>query len=177
VAEWIVVTYRVPPEPSRHRVAIWRELRRVGAVSLQQAAWIVPDRPEFVEAVDRALALVDRAGGEALVLDADPRDEAMAARLEAMFTEAREEEWTEFIADCGKFQAEIRKEFRKRKFTAAELEEEEQSLERLRRWFSDLRRRDLFVAPAALVAEGKLKECAERLEDFAERVYREGGKR
>src|SRR5215831_17921439 len=33
---WRVITYRLPAEPSRHRVAVWRELRRLGAVSLQQ---------------------------------------------------------------------------------------------------------------------------------------------
>ena len=28
-----MITYRLPAEPSRHRVAVWRELRRLGAVS------------------------------------------------------------------------------------------------------------------------------------------------
>jgi hypothetical protein len=26
LVEWIVLLYRVPAEPSRHRVAVWREL-------------------------------------------------------------------------------------------------------------------------------------------------------
>ncbi|HMC37410.1 MAG TPA: chromate resistance protein ChrB, partial [Actinomycetota bacterium] len=26
--EWLLITYRIPAEPSRHRVAVWRELRR-----------------------------------------------------------------------------------------------------------------------------------------------------
>jgi hypothetical protein len=56
------------------------------------------------------------------------------------------------------------------KFTAAELDEEEQNLERLRRWFRDLRRRDV-LAPSQKGAEQRLKECGELLEDFAERVY------
>jgi len=33
---WRVITYRLPPEPSRHRVAVWRELRRLGAVTLAE---------------------------------------------------------------------------------------------------------------------------------------------
>jgi hypothetical protein len=32
--EWIVLLVRLAAEPSRHRVAVWRELRRAGAVSL-----------------------------------------------------------------------------------------------------------------------------------------------
>ncbi|MGI8415812.1 MAG: Chromate resistance protein ChrB, partial [Nakamurella sp.] len=40
---------RVPAEPSRHRVAVWRELRRIGALSLGQATWAVPDVPAVTE--------------------------------------------------------------------------------------------------------------------------------
>jgi len=32
---WRLITDRLPAEPSRHRVAVWRELRRLGAVTLQ----------------------------------------------------------------------------------------------------------------------------------------------
>lgn len=43
-----------------------------------------------------------------------------------MFTTARSADWTEFLADCAKFEQEIAKEIRIAKFTLAELEEEEQ---------------------------------------------------
>jgi len=118
--------------------------------------------------------LVEQAEGEALVFDASGRDEATAARLAALFTGAREAEWTEFLAECGRFQEEIEKEIRTEKFTSAELDEEEQSLERLRRWFREIRTRDVLLAPSQAAAELTLKECVEALEGFAERVYREG---
>jgi hypothetical protein len=173
--EWVLVSYRLPTEPSRHRVAVWRELRRVGAVSLQQATWALPARPEFLEALARAVELVERADGEVLVFDASPRDEAAASHLEALYNEEREAEWAEFLAECGKFEREIDKEIRIQKFTAAELDEEEQNLERLRRWFRDLRARDLFAAASRPEAERRLKVCNERLEDFADRVFEAGG--
>ena len=75
------------------------------------------------------------------------------------------------LADCAKYEAELDKEIRTAKFTLAELEEEEQSLERLRRWHRDLRARDLFGAPSATLAEQRLKHCAERLEDYTDRVF------
>jgi hypothetical protein len=175
---WLVVTYRLPGEPSRHRVAVWREFRRVGALSLQQATWAVPNRAGFAESVSRAVALVQRAGGECLVFEASPKGEEADGRLEQRFTAEREEEWAEFLAECGKFDREIEKEFRIEKFTAAELDEEEQNLERLRRWFRDLRTRDVFVAPSQEEAERRLKACSEALEEFAERVFeRQGGGR
>ena len=175
--DWIVLTYRLPAEPSRHRVAVWRELRKAGALSLQQATWAMPARRDFVEVVSRVSALVEAAGGELLVFDAEPRGEDMGSRLEGAFTAEREEEWTEFLAECAKFEAEIDKEIRIKKFTSAELDEEEQNLERLRRWFRDLRRRDVSVAPSQQAAELRLKECEERLEGFAEQVYAYGGER
>lgn len=168
---WLVLVVRVPAEPSRHRVAVWRELRRVGALSLGQGTWAVPDVPGFADGVTRVIELAQRGEGEVVVLDAAGRAEQDGARLEALFTAERNEEWTEFLADCGKFEAEIDKEIRKRKLTMAELEEEEQSLERLRRWHRDLKARDVFGAPVAAEAEQSLKKCTERLADYTELVF------
>jgi hypothetical protein len=172
--DWVIITYRLPSEPSRHRVAVWRELRRVGALSLQQATWVVPARPDFISAVERAIALIEGAGGEAMTLDAVPRGEQMRANLEASFTAEREDEWHEFLSECDKFDVEIAKEIATQKFTSAELDEEEQNLNRLRRWFRELRGRDVFVAPSQEAAERRFKECAERLEEFAEQVFEHG---
>jgi Tfp pilus assembly protein PilN len=98
-------------------------------------------------------------------------DQASTAQLEALFTEQREAEWAEFVSDCGKYEAELAGEVAKGKLTLAELDEEEQSLERLRRWYRAIRARDLFGAPSAAAAEARLKDCAESLEQFAEQVY------
>lgn len=170
-ARWLVLVVRVPASPSRHRVAVWRELRRIGALSLGQGAWVVPDVPVFTGGVARVIELARRGEGEALVLDAAGRAEQDAARLEEMFTAERTEEWAEFLADCGKFDAEIDKEIRVRKFTMAELEEEEQSLERLRRWYRDIKARDVFGAATATDAEQRLKHCADRLAEYTELVF------
>ena len=119
-------------------MAVWRELRRAGAVSLGQGVWVVPDAPVFADGIARSVELAERGDGEVTVLTAVGRAEADVARLEALFTAERAEEWAEFIAECAKFDAEIDKEIRIGKFTLAELEEEEQSLERLRRWHREL---------------------------------------
>jgi hypothetical protein len=172
---WRILTYRLTAEPSRHRVAVWRELRKVGAVALQQATWAIPAGVEFDEGLDRAVALVERAGGRALIFDVTPT-EATQAALQELFTAEREAEWTEFLSECDKFDVELAGEIAKEKFTLAELDEEEQNLDRLRRWYRELRTRDLYGAPSAELGERRLKECAETLEDFADRVFqaREG---
>ena len=168
---WVVLVVRVPAQPSRHRVAIWRELRRMGAVALGQGSWVAPDVGAVAEGLARVVELGRRGEGEVLVLDAVGRGEVDRARLAALFTAARQEDWAEFLADCAKFDAEIDKEIRIAKFTLAELEEEEQSLERLRRWYRDLQTRDVFGAPSAGEAEQQLKHCVDRLADYTERVF------
>ena len=168
---WIVLLFRVPAEPSRHRVAVWRELRRTGAVSLGQSAWLAPAAPAFADGIGRAVELVRAAGGEAVVLDADGHQPADQQRLAAVYTAAREAEWTEFLSECGKYLAEIDKEIAKQKLTLAELDEEEQSLERLRRWHRELRLRDVLGAPSAAAAERSLKDCEAKLEDYTQRVF------
>ncbi len=168
---WLVLVVRVPADPSRHRVAVWRELRRAGAVSLGQGAWVVPDAPVFADGIARTIELAERGDGEVVVLIASGRAETDAARLEALFTAQRDDEWTEFLSECTKFDAEIAKEIRIGKFTLAELEEEEQSLERLRRWYRELAARDVFGAPSAVEAGHQLKHCTERLADYTELVF------
>jgi len=88
-----------------------------------------------------------------------------------LFTAQREAEWGEFLSDCGKYETELAGEVAEGKLTLAELDEEEQSLDRLRRWYRTIKARDLFGAPSAPAAERRLKECAEALEGFAEQVY------
>jgi hypothetical protein len=143
----------------------------MGAVPLGQGSWAVPDVAAVADGLARVVELGQRGEGEVLVLDAAGRGEHDRARLAALFTAARQEDWAEFLADCAKFDAEIDKEIRVAKFTLAELEEEEQSLERLRRWYRDLQARDVFGAPAAGEAEQQLKHCVDRLADYTERVF------
>ncbi|MEW2290517.1 Chromate resistance protein ChrB [Streptomyces sp. NPDC047841] len=171
-SRWLILVIKLAAEPSRHRVAVWRELRRIGALSLGQGVWAVPDVPVFADGIARAIAFTEQAGGQAVTLNASGRGPEDAARFEALFTAARSADWAEFLADCGKFEAELAKEIRLAKFTLAELEEEEQSLERLRRWHRDLTARDVFGAPEAAAAGRRLKECTAACEDYAERVFR-----
>jgi hypothetical protein len=132
---WLVAAIRLPAGPSRHRVAVWRELRRVGAIPVSGGVWAAPAAPVFAAGLDRVAELVRRAEGQVIVLDAGPRDEPSRARLVGEFNAVRAAEWTEFSSECDKYKAEIAKERRIGKLTVAELDEEEQSMDRLRRWF------------------------------------------
>ncbi|WP_311214772.1 MULTISPECIES: Chromate resistance protein ChrB [unclassified Arthrobacter] len=167
---WLLILVQVPSQPSRHRVAVWRELRRMGAVPLSPGTWVLPAHPAFDEGLKKTGALVAKGEGSWTLVDASPR-EGGAETFRSAFEAARLEEWAEFTADCGKFEQEIAKEISRRKFTFAELEEEEQSLERLRRWYRELKSRDVLHLPHAGQAAAHLARCAEALEGYASLVY------
>jgi DNA-binding transcriptional regulator PaaX len=168
---WIVLIVRVPSEPSRHRVAVWRELRRVGAVQLGQGCWALPDAPPFAGFVDRIVALVSEHEGESFVLVAAAADDATARRIRGLYDAARRAEWAEFASECAKCLAELDKEIRTEKFTLAELDEEEQNVDRLRRWHRELRARDLFDSIDPDEIQRHLDACAASLEQFTALVY------
>lgn len=76
----------------------------------------------------------------------------------------------EFLANCAKFDEAIARDIRIGNFTLAELEDEEQGLERLGCWHRDLTAWDVFGAPEATEAAKHLKRCVAACEDYAERV-------
>src|SRR5947208_16518383 len=86
---WRVLIYRVPTEPASKRVAVWRDLRRLGALYLQQCACIFPTIPGVTEALNQVAEKIPSLGGETFLLDVpklQPEDEA---RVIAAFREQR----------------------------------------------------------------------------------------
>jgi hypothetical protein len=171
--DWVLLLPNLPSQPSRHRVAVWRELRRLGAAPIGSGTWLLPSDERFSSGVKRVQEVAVREGGDVAVLDASPRDATSAEALRSAFARVRVDEWTEFLDDCEKFHAEIDKEFGKQKFTLGELEEEEQSLDRLRRWHGTLQERDVLHLPEAELGSTALRGCEDRLGEYAERVLQE----
>jgi hypothetical protein len=40
--KWLLLVYKVPSEPSARRVYVWRKLKRLGALLLHDAVWVLP---------------------------------------------------------------------------------------------------------------------------------------
>jgi hypothetical protein len=170
---WRVLIYRVPTEPASKRVAVWRDLRRLGALYLQQCACIFPDLPGVTEAVNQVATKIPALGGETFLLDVprlQPEDEA---RIIAAFREQRTNEYAEIIEECEtKFVKEIEFEHFRENYTFEEAEEIEQDLEKIRRWFSQVQERDWFNADRRDEVEAWLERCRDLLGRFEEEVYR-----
>jgi DNA-binding transcriptional regulator PaaX len=168
---WRVLILRLPSDPSRHRVAVWRELRRVGAIQLGQGSWALPAAPAFADVVDKIVELVNHNEGEVLALTASAADEPTAAKIRGLYDDARRAEWTEFESECVKCLAELEREIHNEKFTLAELDEEEQNVDRLRRWHRELRSRDLFDSVPVGETQRQLDACVTVLDRFTTLVY------
>ena len=68
--DWLLLMHRIPREPSAPRVAVWRKLKRLGALMLHDAAWVLPADDRTREQLRWLAAEVVEAGGEALVWEA-----------------------------------------------------------------------------------------------------------
>src|SRR5262245_19600577 len=71
---WMLAVIRLPAGPSRHRVAVWRELRRIGAIPVGGGVWAAPGAPVFATGLDRVADLVRKGDGEMVMLVGAARD-------------------------------------------------------------------------------------------------------
>ena len=172
---WLLLIYRIKAESSGRRTYVWRQLRQLGAVYLQQAAAVLPDRPELQAELDRLGQRIRSSGGEASLLQTVSPTPAWEEDLVARFNAARDAEYEEILDSVETFEDEIRRETRKKRFRFAELEEGEADWEKLQRWFARLTERDFFGAPGRAPAEEALARGRRMLDDFTQEVYRAEG--
>jgi hypothetical protein len=62
---WLLLHYKLPSKPSALRVYIWRKLKRLGAILLHEAVWVLPDNPRTAEQVQWLAAEIQEMGGNA----------------------------------------------------------------------------------------------------------------
>ena len=168
---WIVLIYRLPANDSRARVAVWREVRRSGALHVQQSVVAVPDGEAFAEAVDGLREVLADVGGQVTSLRAEPLVSGDDARLLEAWNEARDDEYRELAGECAKFLAEIDHEFEIEKFTLAELDEEEAELDKLQRWHERIQRLDIHRAPGRAAAVNSLRQAEAALARYSTAVF------
>jgi DNA-binding transcriptional regulator PaaX len=166
---WLLLAYRIPREPTRLRATVWRRIKALGAVYLQNSVAALPDSPTNERALRSLRREILELGGSAQLM----RSQLLAGAKDvtAMYNAARDEEYNEIIDKCRDFLAEIETETAAEHFTYAELEENDEDLTKLRSWLDKVSARDTLSAARRADAEDALRDCAGALEDFANRVY------
>lgn len=169
---WLLLIYRVPSESSRARVAVWRDLKRLGGLYVQQAVCVLPDREELREAVNRVRERIDELGGSNIFLTLENVNDDARDTFVAGFRANSTKEYDEIIEECDtKFVKEIEFERFRENYTFEEAEEIRQDLEKLRRWLERVEARDWMNADGREVARAKVAGCENLLEQFEADVY------
>jgi hypothetical protein len=145
---WVLLVYRLPREPSRHRVAVWRKLRDLGALYLQDGVAALPEDAVTREQLEWLQLRVREAGGEATLWEARPGTVAEEGELVGAFRASREEAYRAIIAGADRLR-------RKAELGGAATLPEQ--LGKLEREFRAERRRDYFRSPLRIEAAAALK--------------------
>ena len=168
---WLVLIYRVPPEPTRLRSTVWRRIKSLGAIYLQNSAAALPASAATERALRKLRREILDMSGTAILLSCDVL--AGEADVRNAFQAARNDEYEEIVDRCEDFLQQVKKEYAENHFTYAELEENEVDLVKLRNWFAKIRERDAFDADGRQAVEKALEGCEQSLEAYAARVYAE----
>jgi hypothetical protein len=168
---WLLLVYRVPPEPTRLRAAVWRRIKSLGAIYLQNSAAALPASSGAERALRKLRREIIGMSGTAALLSC--RVLAGEPEVRAAFQAARDDEYEEIVDKCEDFLAQVQKEYVASHFTYAELEENEVDLVKLRNWLARVRERDVFTAAGRAQAQEAVANCEKVLEEYAARVYAE----
>lgn len=169
--KWLVLNYNLPTEPSKHRVAVWRGLKKLGAVNIQQSMWLMIYSDENYAFLKKISQDIESNNGASFLMECVFYDEKQEQRVISVFNDIRDEEYREFIRECEKYLKELEKEISIEKFSFAELEEEEEELQKLISWHSKIQARDLFVSPEGSVARDIIVKIKNAFENYSGLVY------
>lgn len=98
---WMLLTYKVPNEPTARRVYVWRKLKRLGAVLLHDAVWVLPATPRTREHFQWLAAEVIEMGGTATLWESHPSLAGLEEELVGRFLDQVEEAYRMILADLA----------------------------------------------------------------------------
>jgi hypothetical protein len=162
---WILLSYQLPREPSRLRLAAWRRLRRLGAVLLHDANWILPLDAKTREAFEWLAEEIEEQGGTALVWTVQSLSAAQDEALVVRFREEADDRYREIAASARAIHRAAGRSRRPRDSTR--VQHARRQLAGLERALRLERRRDYFGARGRAAAEMVIRTG---IEDVATRL-------
>ena len=174
---FVTFVYRMPTKPTSARVAVWRQLKKMGAVYLQQSVCVFPETPTIRRELQPILAKLESSGGSYHLLSLGRLSAEEREKLIAEFREQTAKHYQEIIENCEvNFQKEIEFETFRKNFTYEEAEEIRIEFEKIVNWYERVSLRDWFGAPNRESARDWLARCERLLDGFEERVFEEQAK-
>ena len=168
---WLLLSYTVPPDPASKRVALWRRLKGMGAVYLQNGVCLLPKTDDHARRLKMLENDISEMGGEAVILETVGLDRMQEDKVVDRFKADRDDAYREFIDKCDDFETEIAKETAAQHFTYNELEENDIELKKLQGWLEKINKLDFYGGGLATDAAARLKGCESLLDTYAQRVF------
>ena len=156
---WLILIYHLPRDPSCYRVAVWRRLKVLGALYLQDGVAALPADAVTREQLEWLQLRVREAGGEATLWEALPNTVAEGRELAARFRASREQAYGALIEAADRLRRKV-----ELGEGGAPLAEE---LLRIERVFRAERRRDYFRSPLRKEAQGAILAARQALREGA----------
>jgi Protein ChrB, N-terminal len=153
-AQWVLLAYRLPREPSTPRIAVWRKLRRLGAAQLLDGLVALPLDSRNREQLEWLAGEIVEAHGEATLWVGEPASRGQERELAARMAATIGAEYAALIADAERVVDQAPGSRRR-------------SLARLRRELRRIRARDYFPPPEREQAQQAIEALAQVVEEVA----------
>jgi hypothetical protein len=147
--DWVFLVHRLPRTPSAPRIAIWRSLRRLGAVLIGDGVVALPASARTQEHLEWLAADIGQHGGSASVWLSRPSTRADGDRLASESRQATEDEYQHLL--------------RSARGIVAEAAIDRRSVKRLRRELRLIGARDYFGAPSGPAARAAVEEVSRKV--------------
>src|SRR5437867_247865 len=144
---WLLLLLRLPATHTAERMAIWRKLKKAGAVQIQTSTYVLPDAPARYETFQWLTQHIRDAGGDATLVRAREIEGLSNERLIELFNTARAKEYAA-LRDL------IRSVVNRRKRSSTVSER----VDRFRKQFREIKQTDFFNCPRAQDVEMLLRK-------------------
>jgi len=168
--DWLLFNYWLPPEPSRKRVFVWRQLKKLGALS-SEGSWLLPKNASLEKSLQKIVHTVEEMGGTANLYLVTHFSKEQEIRAIEKFIQEREKEYSELIAECHKAKKHIEWEYERKEFNFEEVEELEGDFEKINRWFSEISKRDYWNTTVRNEVETNIRDVEIKLAEFTQKTY------
>lgn len=169
--DWLLFTYWLPAEPSRKRVFVWRQLKKLGAMSMEGTGWLIPNAEPFATKIKDIYKSVEELEGTANLYSVTDFSEVQEKRAITRFQHERDREYTEIIKECHKMLRHIEREREHQEFNFEEVQELESDLEKINRWLAEARERDFWDVATQKEVEELIREAEKDLTAFTQETF------
>jgi hypothetical protein len=137
-SSWLLLLFSLPTSRNTERVAVWRRLKKMGAVQIKTSTYLLPDAPAQYEQFQWLAQQIRDYGGDSTLVRAQEIEGLNKEKVIAMFNDVR-------AKDYGQLRKALQGFIVRRKRMDAE--EAVSELERLTRQFREIRAVDFFDSP------------------------------